>query len=127
MRKMTVGERLNQIMSERGLKQKDILDKAEPYFTNEVKISKSDLSQYVSGKTEPRSDKLYILAKALNVSEQWLLGYDDEAAEDKKLTVEEALDSVMPYDGKPISDHDKKALTRIIKAYLKSRDEDEDA
>lgn len=127
MRKMTVGERLNQIMSERGLKQKDILDKAEPYFTNEVKISKSDLSQYVSGKTEPRSDKLYILAKALNVSEQWLLGYDDEAADDKKLTVEEALDSVMPYDGKPISDHDKKALTRIIKAYLKSRDEDEDA
>lgn len=127
MRKMTVGERLNQIMSERGLKQKDILDKAEPYFTNQVKISKSDLSQYVSGKTEPRSDKLYILAKALNVSEQWLLGYDDEATDDKKLTVEEALDSVMPYDGKPISDHDKKALTRIIKAYLKSRDEDEDA
>lgn len=125
MRKMTVGERLNQIMSERGLKQKDILDKAEPYFTNEVKISKSDLSQYVSGKTEPRSDKLYILAKALNVSEQWLLGYDDEAANDKKLTIEEALDSVMSYDGKPISDHDKKALTRIIKAYLRSRDEDE--
>lgn len=127
MRKMTVGARLNQIMSERGLKQKDILDKAEPYFTNEVKISKSDLSQYVSGKTEPRSDKLYILAKALNVSEQWLLGYDDDSTDDKKLTVEEALDSVMPYDGKPISDHDKKALTRIIKAYLKSRDEDEDA
>ncbi|MBT8811419.1 hypothetical protein BTI09_05140 [Lactobacillus delbrueckii subsp. bulgaricus] len=127
MRKMTVGERLNQIMSERGLKQKDILDKAEPYFTNEVKISKSDLSQYVSGKTEPRSDKLYILAKALNVSEQWLLGYDDKAANDKKLTIEEALDSVMSYDGKPISDHDKKALTRIIKAYLKSRDEDENA
>ncbi|MGZ1413537.1 helix-turn-helix domain-containing protein [Lactobacillus delbrueckii subsp. bulgaricus] len=124
---MTVGERLNQIMSERGLKQKDILDKAEPYFTNEVKISKSDLSQYVSGKTEPRSDKLYILAKALNVSEQWLLGYDDKAANDKKLTIEEALDSVMSYDGKPISDHDKKALTRIIKAYLKSRDEDENA
>lgn len=126
MRKMTVGERLNQIMSERGLKQKDILDKAEPYFTNEVKISKSDLSQYVSGKTEPRSDKLHILAKALNVSEQWLLGYDNDT-DAKKLTVEEALDSVMPYDGKPISDHDKKALIRIIKAYLKSRDEDEDA
>ncbi len=127
MRKMTVGERLNQIMSERGLKQKDILDKAEPYFTKNVKISKSDLSQYVSGKTEPRSDKLCILAKALNVSEQWLLGYDDEVADDKKLTVEEALDSVMPYDGKPISDHDKKALARIIKAYLNSRDKDEDA
>ena len=92
-----------------------------------MKISKSDLSQYVSGKTEPRSDKLCILAKALNVSEQWLLGYDDGVADDKKLTVEEALDSVMPYDGKPISDHDKKALARIIKAYLNSRDKDEDA
>ena len=39
-------------------------------------MNKSDISQYVSGKVEPNQDKLYVLAKALNVSEAWLMGYD---------------------------------------------------
>ena len=41
-----------------------------------VKLSKSDLSQYVSDKNAPGQDKLSVLAMALNVSEAWLLGYD---------------------------------------------------
>lgn len=32
----------------------------------------------MNDKTEPRSDKLYILARGLNVSEQWLLGFDND-------------------------------------------------
>ncbi|OTA45517.1 XRE family transcriptional regulator [Limosilactobacillus reuteri] len=77
MERKSVGQRLRTIMSERGWKQKDILDEVKPFFTQKTKISKTDLSQYVNDKTEPRSDKLYILAKGLNVSEQWLLGFDD--------------------------------------------------
>lgn len=64
-------------MSMRGLKQVDILNKAKPYCEKyEVKLNKSDLSQYVSGKSEPGQDKLAILGMALNVSETWLMGYD---------------------------------------------------
>jgi transcriptional regulator with XRE-family HTH domain len=39
-------------------------------------IPKNTLSYYLSGKTEPKADRLYALARALNVSEAWLLGYD---------------------------------------------------
>ena len=39
-------------------------------------ISKSTISHYMSGYTKPKSDKLFILAKALDVSETWLMGYD---------------------------------------------------
>lgn len=39
-------------------------------------LSKSTISHYMSGYTKPKSDKLFILAKALNVSEQWLMGLD---------------------------------------------------
>lgn len=75
----TVGSRLRLIMSQRNLKQVDILNLAKPYFKDNVKISKTDLSQYVNDRSEPRSDKLNILSKALNVQQQWLLGYGESS------------------------------------------------
>ena len=77
MKKHTTAERLRQIMSQRGLKQIDILLLAEPYCIKyNVKLNKNDLSQYVNGKVEPKQHKLSILGLALNVNEAWLMGYD---------------------------------------------------
>ena len=39
-------------------------------------ISKASISQYVSGYTKPKANRIYTMAKALEVSEVWLLGYD---------------------------------------------------
>lgn len=39
-------------------------------------IPKVTLSYYMSGKTEPKADRIYTLAKELNVSEAWLMGFD---------------------------------------------------
>lgn len=79
MKTSTTQERLVAIMEQRELKQVDILKLCQPY-TKEygIKISKSDLSQYVAGKTEPGNDKIFLLAKALNVSERFLMGWEDE-------------------------------------------------
>lgn len=75
--KETTSTRLRWLLSERGLKQVDILEKAAPYCKEYgVKLNKSDLSQYVSGKVEPGQDKLTVLGLALNVSEAWLMGFD---------------------------------------------------
>lgn len=41
-----------------------------------MKMNKSDISQYYSGKTEPNQNKLFILGKALDVNESWLMGFD---------------------------------------------------
>lgn len=73
----TTAERLKQIMRERGLRQVDVLELTKPYSEKFlVRINKSDLSQYVSGKTTPGQWKLTILGLALNVSEGWLMGLD---------------------------------------------------
>lgn len=71
-----VSERLKQLMEERQLRQADILrlcdsvrEKTEPAIT------RTDLCQYVSGKVCPRANKLRLLARALSVTEGWLLGY----------------------------------------------------
>ena len=82
--KQTTQQRLNQLMSERNLKQVDILNMSLPLQKETgIKMSKSHLSQYVNCKSSPDQHKLYLLAKTLNVSEAWLLGYD-VPKEDKK-------------------------------------------
>lgn len=40
-------------------------------------VPKSAMSQYASGAFEPKRDRAGIIAKALNVSEAWLMGYSD--------------------------------------------------
>lgn len=39
-------------------------------------IPKSSMSLYLSGAYEPKQDRIYLISKALNVSEAWLMGYD---------------------------------------------------
>lgn len=77
MKNATTSERLKYVMNEAGLRQTDILQKCKRYCDQYgVRLGKNDLSQYVSGKVEPRQDKLSILGLALDVSEAWLMGYD---------------------------------------------------
>ena len=73
----TTAERLKTIMDEQGIKQKDILERAKPICAKYGgSLSRSDLSQYCSGRVAPKQHKLFIIAAALNVSEAWLMGLD---------------------------------------------------
>lgn len=77
--KVKTSERLKEIMAERNLKQVDILNLLQPYLKKyDIRLAKNDLSQYVSGKVEPGQKRIFVLAKALNVSEAWLMGFDAE-------------------------------------------------
>lgn len=64
----TIAERLKEGMELRQLKQVDIIEKTG--------INKGALSSYISGKYEPKQNNIYLLAKALNVNEAWLMGHD---------------------------------------------------
>lgn len=78
MKKETTAQRLKYIMKTKRLRQIDIIEACKPYSAKfGAKIQRSDLSQYVSGKTEPGQRKLTVLAYALGVSETWLMGYDE--------------------------------------------------
>lgn len=84
--KVRTADRLKEIMERRDLKQVDIVRLCEPYSKEYgIRMGKSDISQYVSGKVEPGQDKLTILGLALNVSEAWLMGYDVPMARDSGL------------------------------------------
>lgn len=100
MKGQTTADRLKQIMSERGLKQVDILEACKPYCVKYgVQLKKNDLSQYVSGKVEPKQDKLSILGMALNVNEVWLMGYNVPAGREELALIESKLqDESNTYD-----------------------------
>ena len=64
----TISERLKEAMLLRNVKQIDLV--------NATGIGKSSISTYISGSYEPKQRNIYKLAKALNVNEAWLMGYD---------------------------------------------------
>ena len=66
----TFAERLQDAMRQHGFKQVDLVREADKYG---VKLGKSHMSQYVSGKTVPRAEILRFLANCLQVDADWLL------------------------------------------------------
>lgn len=71
MSKETFADRLKTAMETQGKKQIDLVRLAS---AQNIKLGKSHISQYVSGKTIPRPDILHFLAESLQVDENWLKG-----------------------------------------------------
>lgn len=67
-RTATSAERLREAMQAAGKKQADL--------ARETGLDKGSISSYLSGKYEPKQKAVGLLAKALDVSEMWLWGYD---------------------------------------------------
>ncbi|TDL96744.1 helix-turn-helix domain-containing protein [Macrococcus brunensis] len=60
--------RLQQILKEKKISQAELSRRSG--------IARNSISDYLKGKYEAKQDKVYLIAKALNVSEGWLMGFD---------------------------------------------------
>ena len=81
-------ERLKKAMEQKNMKQIDLVKKAAEQG---VKLGKSHVSQYLSGKTTPRSEILNFLATTLGVETEWLKGTDVSVDTLKKETNEAGI------------------------------------
>ncbi len=79
----TFAQRLREGLDLRGMKQIELATRSG--------ISKYSISHYLKGDWEGKQDAVYELARALNVSEAWLMGYD-VPAERSALKVSVQLD-----------------------------------
>lgn len=68
--------RLNELLQQKKIKQVDLVRLAEE---KGIKLGKSHISQYVSGKTVPRKEILQFLAGVLEVEPDWLLGKTEDS------------------------------------------------
>lgn len=66
--KESTSKRMKKAMDIRGMKQVDLVEKTG--------LGKSAISQYISGKYESKQKAVYLIAKALDVNEVWLMGHD---------------------------------------------------
>ena len=64
----TISARIQQALDQKGWKQADLV--------KATGIGKASISTYLAGEYEPKQKNLFRLARALNVSEAWLMGYD---------------------------------------------------
>lgn len=64
----TTSERIKEAMELLNMKQADLVERTG--------ISKGALSSYISGRYLPKQTNIYLIAKALNVNEAWLMGSD---------------------------------------------------
>lgn len=77
----------------------------------------------------PNAERIAEIANYFNVSTDYLLGRTDNPAianskeqfyfEGKEVDVEELASTAMRFNGKPLSDEDKKAIQNIIEIYLR--------
>jgi len=112
-------------MEQRNLKQTDIIRMAEPYCAKyRIKLGKSDMSQFVSGKVEPGQWKLSILSMALNVSEAWLMGLDvpmerepDDEGKDTPVQQDERTSEVIRLFGSLDQEH-QETLLHVLRGLL---------
>ena len=68
MNKETCGVRIRKALSIRNMRAIELC--------NKTGIPKSAMSQYINDRFEPKQDRVYLIAQALNVTEAWLMGYD---------------------------------------------------
>ena len=98
--KSSLKDRLYEAMAIKGKKAVDL--------TRDLKIPKSAVSQYLSGKSQNMdSERLYAIAKYLDVDEPWLLGFDVPMKSNTETKKEQPIN----FDG--LSDERKEFINKV--------------
>lgn len=85
-RPSTFSKRLNQLL--------DIFNISRSELARKTSVSKSSITHYLKGDWEAKQDKVYAIAKAMNVSEAWLMGYNVPMERDiKKISVSDVSET----------------------------------
>ena len=95
---------------------------------DKLKLGKNSL--YGLKRNQPSAERLQQIADYFNVSTDYLLGRTDNPAiadkeqfffEGKEVDVEELASTAMRFNGKPLTEEDKKAIQNIIEIYLRKQ------
>ena len=90
----TFARRLREGLDVRGMTQAELAKRSG--------ISKSSISRYIKGDWEGKQSAVYELAKALGVTEAWLMGYDVPMENDTPLAVPPGFDPLPEMESVPL-------------------------
>lgn len=99
-------ERIKKLIEESGITQRDL--------AQDIGVTESTISKYLSGERTPNGDILLNLATALNTTSDYLLGLSDT---DKKNLNFTELKGILARNSKDLSPEEKNKLIEIIVKY----------
>ncbi|MEI4413963.1 helix-turn-helix transcriptional regulator [Streptococcus anginosus] len=112
-------EKIKELCQQRGISI-NYLEETLGYSRNTIYSMKSK---------KPNAERLQEIADYFNVSTDYLLGRTDNPAiagepekfyfEGQEVDVEQLASTAMRFNGKPLTDEDKKAIQNIIEIYLR--------
>ena len=105
---MTIGERIAQLRKNRSMSQFQL--------AKTLNIATSTLGMYETNKRKPNMEMLEKLADFFGVSIDYLLGR--ETSDKSDIDLDRAIDNAMSFDGKPVTEHDRKMMKQLWKAYM---------
>ena len=108
-----IGQRIKEIRTDHKMSQTELAAK--------IKVSQQTITKWETGKAEPSSSALESIAKYFNVSTDYLLGLTDQRKTDQQVEadLDHAINEARSFDGKPISDRDRKVVKDILRSYFK--------
>ncbi|MCC4467310.1 helix-turn-helix domain-containing protein [Limosilactobacillus reuteri] len=114
---MSTGSKIHDLRKEKRVSQTEL--------AKMVHVSQATVTAWETGKAEPSSSALNALANYFNVSTDYLLGRKELSKADRvhSMSVDEALGTIMSFEGKPVTDHDKKTMKDLLESYLRNRGE----
>ena len=109
---MTIlSENIKLYRKQMGWSQKELAQKLE--------VAPTAVSAWEVGRNQPLMDKIEMMSSLFNIKKSELLG----DVRNQEPDLEELLDGVMLFGGKPLSDTDKSAIRGIISGYMNSKGE----
>lgn len=92
---------------------------------DKLKLGKNSL--YGLKRNQPSAERLQQIADYFNVSTDYLLGRTDNPAivggGSEPDDIDKIIDHAMLFDGKPLTDEDRRAIRGIISGYMNSKED----
>ena len=85
-----------------------------------LNIATSTLGMYETNKRKPKMEMLEKLADFFGVSIEYLLGR--ETSDKSDIDLDRAIDNAMSFDGKPVTEHDRKMMKQLWKANMAGKE-----
>lgn len=95
----------------------------------EEKLGFSRNTIYNMKKSTPNVERVSMIADYFNVSTDYLLGRTDnpkiagDSYVNEPYDIDEIIDNAMMFDGKPLTDDDRRAIRGIISGYMNSKED----
>lgn len=107
--------------SERLISLREARGWSKTYVANHLGLKNMQTyANYEYGRREPDLETTAKLANLFNVSTDYLLGR--KTLDNNDIDLDRAIDNAMSFDGKPVTEHDRKMMKQLWKAYMAGKE-----